>query len=69
MDGLTEDEQNNVSDKLEEFKKQLDEIDLAAVKVKERLLTETNEILKMRISCLTKQESLQKVFGIPSARF
>ncbi|AIE60479.1 dynamin family protein [Bacillus methanolicus] len=46
MDGLTEDEQNNVSDKLEEFKKQLDEIDLAAVKVKERLLTETNEILK-----------------------
>ncbi|UQD52492.1 Dynamin family protein [Bacillus methanolicus] len=46
LEGLTEDEQNNVSDKLEEFKKQLDEIDLAAVKVKERLLTETNEILK-----------------------
>lgn len=46
LDGLTEDEQKNVTVKLEELIKQLDEMDSSASKVKERLLTETDNILK-----------------------
>jgi small GTP-binding protein len=46
LEGLTEEEQKKLTEKLEKIEQQLDEMDYAAAKVKDRLTSETDNILK-----------------------